>query len=126
MLTRRRDYLDAGGMDQLHFPVNFNDVDYCLKLRAKGKRIVFTPHARLYHYESASRGEDKASDRAARFARELQNLRARWGEYLIADPYYSPILSLDATPFSALAWPPRPRRARITALPVQADIPPGF
>jgi len=126
LLTRRRDYLDVGGMDELHFPVNFNDVDYCLKLRAKGKRIVFTPHARLLHLESASRRQDTAPDRAGRFGRELQSLRARWGECLVADPYYNPILSLDALPFSALAWPPRPRNARIGAVPIPADIPPGF
>jgi O-antigen biosynthesis protein len=126
LVTRRQDYLEAGGMDELQFPVNFNDVDYCLKLRAKGKRIVFTPHAKLFHLESASRGEDKLPDRAARFARELQNLRARWGEHLIADPYYSPVLSLDPIPYSALAWPPRSRQARIMTDPKPVDIPPGF
>jgi GT2 family glycosyltransferase len=126
LLTRRQDYLDVGGMDELHFPVNFNDVDYCLKLRARGQRIVLTPHARLYHFESASRGQDKMPDRAARFTRELQNLRARWGECLIADPYYNSTLSLDAVPFSALAWPPRPRDARVSFARQPADIPPGF
>jgi GT2 family glycosyltransferase len=126
LLTRRQDYLDVGGMDELLFPVNFNDVDYCLKLRAAGKRIVLTPHARLYHFESASRGHDKIPDRAARFNRELQNLRARWGDQLIADPYYNPTLSLDATPFSALAWPPRARGPRSADAPPPTAIPPGF
>jgi GT2 family glycosyltransferase len=126
LLTRRQDYLDVGGMDELHFPVNFNDVDYCLRLRAKGKRVVLTPHARLYHFESVSRGKDDSPEKAGRFSRELRNLRARWGEYLMADPYYSPILSLDAIPFSGLAWPPRVREARINDAPVAADIPPGF
>ncbi len=51
MLTRRADYLRIGGMDEARFPVNFNDVDYCLKLRALGRRVVFTPHARLLHLE---------------------------------------------------------------------------
>ena len=51
MLTRRSDYLSVGGMDEMHFPVSFNDVDYCLKLRELGKRIVFTPHAKLTHLE---------------------------------------------------------------------------
>ena len=126
LLTRRCDYMDVGGLDELHFPINFNDVDYCLRLRARGKRIVFTPHARLLHLESASRGQDTQPDRAARFARELQTLRARWGECLIADPYYNPTLSLDAIPYSALAWPPRSRNARTTSAPVAADIPSGF
>ena len=60
LVTRRQDYLDVGGMDEVRFPVNFNDVDYCLKLRARGQRIVFTPHAKLLHLES---GEPRARSR---------------------------------------------------------------
>jgi len=126
LLIRRQDYLAVGGMDDLHFPVNFNDVDLCLKLRAAGKRIVFTPHARLLHQESASRGDDAAPDRAARFARELGALRARWGDVLANDPYYNPILSLDPVPFSALAWPTRDCSPRLPLAPVASEIPPGF
>jgi GT2 family glycosyltransferase len=126
LVTRRRDYLDIGGLDERCFPVNFNDVDYCLKLRARGRRIVFTPHARLEHLESASRGRDRAADRRGRLARELRTLRAKWGEVLAADPYYSPALSLDLIPFSALAWPPRSMAPRVNRPPVPADIPPGF
>lgn len=125
LITRRRDYLDAGGMDELHFPLNFGDVDYCLKLREKGKRIVFSPHARLYS-RSPGRPPNRLPDHAALYARELRSLRARWGEFLLNDPCYNPVLSLDAAPFSALAWPPRARDARICAAPVAADIPPGF
>ena len=92
-------------MDEVRFPVNFNDVDYCLKLRALGKRIVFTPHAKLVHLELASRGPDVRANHKERFERELQNLRTKWGNVLAADPYYNPMLSLDPIPFSALAWP---------------------
>jgi GT2 family glycosyltransferase len=126
LVTRRCDYLDVGGLDELRFPVNFNDVDYCLKLRARGRRIVFTPHARLEHLESASRGRDRAADSRGRLARELRNLRTKWGDVLAADPYYSPALSLDLIPFSALAWPPRSMAPRTSRPPVPADIPPGF
>jgi GT2 family glycosyltransferase len=126
LLTRRSDYLAMGGMDELRFAVAFNDVDYCLKLRAAGKRIVFTPHARLLHLESASRGTDQAPDRAARFQRELRILRARWGEHLLKDPCYNPLLSLDPVPFSALAWPPRAMGPRLQERPAPMDIPPGI
>jgi GT2 family glycosyltransferase len=126
LVTRRRDYLDIGGLDELRFPVNFNDVDYCLKLRARGQRVVFTPHARLEHLESASQGRDRAADRRGRLAHELRNLRTKWGEVLAADPYYSPVLSLDLVPFSALAWPPRPMAPRVNRPPVPVNIPPGF
>lgn len=126
LLTRRSDYLEVGGLDDLRFPVNFNDVDYCLKLRSQGKRIVWTPSARLYHHESASRGRDQAGAKAARFERELRNLRNKWGEHLLEDPYYNPNLSLDAVPFSALAWPPRARPPRVNLPPVALELPPGF
>ena len=126
MVTRRRDFLEIGGMDEVRFPVNFNDVDYCLKLRANGKRIVFTPHARLVHLEAASRGADVRADQEKRFERELQNLRAKWGSVLAADPYYSPILSRDPIPFSALAWPVNSMEPRVNSPPVAVNIPPGF
>jgi O-antigen biosynthesis protein len=126
LLTRRRDYIEVGGMDEVRFPVNFNDVDYCLKLRALGKRIVFTPYAKLAHLESASRGSAVKANHKERFERELQNLRAKWGSVLAADPYYSPMLSLDPIPFSALAWPARAMDPRINNPPAPKQIPPGF
>jgi O-antigen biosynthesis protein len=126
LVTRRRDYLDVRGMDEVCFPVNFNDVDYCLKLRSRGCRVVFTPHARLVHHESASRGADLRRDRRHRYERELQNLRAKWGLALEADPYYSPLLSRDSLPFTALAWPPPAMRPRLNVLPSPAEVPPGF
>ncbi len=123
LATRREDYLHVGGMDEVSFPVNFNDVDYCLKLRALGRRIVFTPHAKLMHLESASRGADRGSDRRPRFERELRNLRAKWGETLASDPYYNPMLGLDSAPFSALASSPRAMTARFNIPPVANELP---
>jgi GT2 family glycosyltransferase len=126
LLTRRAAYLAVGGMDAERFPVNYNDVDFCLKLRAMNKRVVLTPHARLKHLEAASRGSDRRPDRAARHARELASLRARWGAVLADDPYYSPLLSLDSTVYSALAWPPRDTSPRMLRPPVALDMPPGL
>lgn len=126
MLTRRKDFLRVGGMDEVTFPVNFNDVDYCLKLRALGKRIVFTPHAKLLHLESASRGVGSPGNSEQKFERELRNLRTKWGSLLAADPYYSPLLALDPIPFSALAWPLRPMEPRINEPPVPTLAPSGF
>jgi O-antigen biosynthesis protein len=126
MLTRRDDYLEVGGMDEVNFSVAFNDIDYCLKLRALDRRIVFTSHAKLWHLESASRGRDDQPNRRYRFRRELRMLRQKWSEALLNDPYYNPILSLDPVPYSALAWPPRARHARWNRPPVPAEIPAGM
>ena len=55
MMTRRKAFDEVGGFDE-RFPTDFNDVDYCLRLRRAGYRVVFTPWAQLYHHESASFG----------------------------------------------------------------------
>ena len=107
LATRRSHYLEVGGLDEIHFPVNFNDVDYCLKQIERGRRVVFTPHARVLHRESASRGADMAPDKAGRLSGELRQLSARWPQILANDPFYSPLLALDGTPYTGLAWPPR-------------------
>ena len=113
-------------MDEVLFPVNFNDVDYCLKLRARGQSIVFTPHAKLLKLGSAAPAPELAPDRKARLDRELRNLRSKWGSVLAADPYYSPLLSRDQMPYSALAWPPGSAEPRVNLAPVAAEVPPGF
>ncbi|MDX8500850.1 glycosyltransferase [Mesorhizobium sp. VK4C] len=121
LMTRRSDYLEVGGMDEVRFPIDFHDVDYCLKLRALGRRIVFTPHAKLIHDEPA-----RSQIQARLFEREVQNLRTRWGSVLAADPFYSPMLSLDPCPFSALSWPPRTMEPRDSRSPSPLGVPHGF
>ncbi|MDX8456000.1 glycosyltransferase [Mesorhizobium sp. VK9D] len=121
LMTRRSDYLEVRGMDEVRFPANFHDVDYCLKLRALGRRIVFTPHAKLVHDEPA-----RSEIQAPLFEREVQNLRTKWSSVLVADPFYSPMLSLDPYPFSALGWPPREMGPRDSRSPPALGVPHGF
>lgn len=112
LLTPTKLFLENGGFDPVRFPVAFNDVDYCLRLRAKGKKIVWTPHAKLMHHESASRGRDALPHQKARAAMEMHSFRVRWGQY--DDPFYNPNLSLSTVlePFAGLALPPRFRSVR--------------
>jgi GT2 family glycosyltransferase len=90
MALRREVYAEVGGMDAANLAVAFNDVDLCLKIRAAGYDVVWTPFAELHHHESASRGNDLAPAAAERFRREAQVMRARWGELLDNDPFYGP------------------------------------
>ena len=55
LMIRRQLFQEVGGFDE-QFPVMFNDVDLCARLRSRGLQVVITPHARLFHYESLSRG----------------------------------------------------------------------
>ena len=54
MLMKAEDFQAVGGFDE-EFVVAFKDIDLCMKARAAGKKVVFTPYAELYHYESKSR-----------------------------------------------------------------------
>lgn len=106
-LAVRRDlYLSLGGLNEADFAIAYNDVDFCLRLRAQGYVNVYTPFAELYHYESKTRGVDEHGEKRIRFAGELERLRDRWPQVIAADPYYNPNLTLDREDFS-LAWPPR-------------------
>ena len=66
-------------------------MDFCLRVRDKGYRIVWTPYAQLTHYESKSRGLDTTPENAARYAREKANFYTKYHEYIDHyDPYYNP------------------------------------
>ncbi|HEX4768595.1 MAG TPA: glycosyltransferase family 2 protein [Lichenihabitans sp.] len=96
LVVRKSIYEEVGGLDAEGFAVAYNDVDFCLKVRARGYRNLWTPFAELNHHESVSRGRDLSPRTAERFDRENLNLRLRWGEALLDDPYYSPNLTVDA------------------------------
>ncbi len=89
-------YREVGGLDEERFAVAYNDVDFCLRVAAAGYRNLWTPFAELVHHESVSRGRDLSPRTAERFIRETANLKLRWGDRLLDDPYYSPNLTLDA------------------------------
>ena len=94
MMIRTEDFWNAGGFDET-FQVAFNDIDLCMKVRAAGKKIVFTPYAELYHYESKSRGLEDTPEKQFRFDKEVKAFEAKWSEQLAkGDPYYSPNLSV--------------------------------
>jgi GT2 family glycosyltransferase len=106
MMIRRAVFDQLGGLDAQHLAVAFNDVDFCLRAKATGWRVVYTPYAELYHHESATRGSDKSREKKARARRERDYMRQRWGRELSGDPFYNPYLSLER-PFFSLSRKPR-------------------
>ncbi len=86
MLTATKAFDELGGFDTT-FARDFNDVDYCLRLRAAGYRVAWTPYAHLTHHEGASIVR-KAADPA-----ELAEFGKRWAGQYATDPYYSPALN---------------------------------
>lgn len=108
LLVRRDLFLKVGGLNA-RFPVAFNDLDFCLRLRQQGFRNVWTPYAELIHHESASRGPDTQGKKLQRLLGEMEQMREIWGELIDNDPGYNPNLTLDVENFTP-AFPPRARK----------------
>ena len=115
LLVKASVWDEVGGLDE-QFAVAFNDVDFCLRVRDAGYRIVWTPYAELTHYESKSRGGDEKDPvKAARFAAEQQRLYTIHGkENILDDPYYSPNLTRDREDFSESDDLRRLKEGRVT------------
>ena len=89
-------FWQAGGFDENQFAVAFNDIDLCLKIGSLGYRVLYTPHAALYHHEAFS----KTSRDLVPHPEEVNAMRAKWGKIIAADPYYSPNLTRNDEDYS--------------------------
>ncbi len=105
LMIKKCIYEEVGGLDE-ELQVTFNDIDFCLRVRAAGYRNVWTPYAEMIHHESATRGYDVAPHQRARAGQESLLMKQRWGDLLRRDPAYSLNLSIE-TEDLRLAWPPR-------------------
>jgi GT2 family glycosyltransferase len=111
LMMRREVYEEVGGLDE-RFPVAYNDIDLCLRLRAKGYSIIWTPHAQMVHHESKTRGEEDTRQKKERFAEEGRIFMGRWWREIQAgDPFYNPNLSLDDDGFELRVAPTAERAA---------------
>ena len=99
LVVRKQVFERVDGLDE-SLTIAFNDVDFCLRVRAAGYLNVWTPFAELIHHESISRGRDLTPAKARRFASEYATMQRRWGTDLLSDPYYSPHLTYDREDFS--------------------------
>jgi GT2 family glycosyltransferase len=86
LLTLRSDFEAVGGYDE-SYPVEFNDLDLCLRYKEAGRPVVFDPVAWLHHDEGLSRGGDPRREEGR--GRFIQ----RWGDRLHQDPAVHPALS---------------------------------
>ncbi len=127
LMIRKSLYQQVGGLDETDFKVSYNDIDLCLKVRASGHRIVFTPWALLLHEGSASQksGVEVSANEAkqARFRDEKRAFYQKWRSKIAFDPAYNRHMSLagagyDLETLPMLSWDPdwKPR-PRILAYP---------
>jgi O-antigen biosynthesis protein len=106
MAVEKSKFIEVNGFNERSLPIAYNDIDLCLRLIKAGYRNLWTPHAELYHHESASRDYEDTPEKIARVKSEAAYLVNQWAEMIANDPAYNPNLSLTLPDFS-LAFPPR-------------------
>lgn len=105
LVTRRETFEQLNGLDT-SFSVAFNDIDYCLRARKKGWKVIYSPYAELIHHESASRGRDKSHKQRTRLADERARFVERHSDFIDYDPAYNPNLT-NVYENASLAQQPR-------------------
>lgn len=94
LMIRSSVFREVGGFNS-HFFTAYQDVDLCLRLRARGLRIIWTPRAVLLHDEFVSRPQSYY-DMVDRML-----LLDQWEEIIArGDPYYNPNLDLERGDYS--------------------------
>ena len=102
LLVKKSLYEAVGGMEE-SLAVAFNDVDFCLKVRTRGKRVIYCGDVELYHKESRSRGLEDTQEKVDRFYSEIIWFIEKWRDEICAgDPFYNRNLSLESNPFYRL------------------------
>ena len=96
LMCRSDVFWQVGGFDEGQFAVAFNDIDLCLKIGSAGYRVIYTPHAQLYHYEAFS----KSSKDLVPHPEEVAAMRSKWDRVIAQDPYYSPNLTRNDEDYS--------------------------
>jgi GT2 family glycosyltransferase len=99
-MATRADVVRATGPWDTGFIVDYNDVDFCLRVLECGYRVVYTPYAELYHFEGST-----CIRRSANLA-DVERFQTKWQKYIMRDPYYNPNLTKHGLEFAAdpAAW----------------------
>jgi GT2 family glycosyltransferase len=103
MLARAEMFREVGGFDEEDLAVAYNDIDLCLKFRALGYRVIWTPAMTAEHHESLSRGSDMEASNLPRFVYEYELMTTRWEKELANDPFCNPHFGKTGGPFQTLS-----------------------
>jgi GT2 family glycosyltransferase len=95
MAFRKSLFMRLGGFDE-SYPIDFNDIDFCLRAQEAGYRVVYTPFAQLRHFESRSARRNKPD------SLDTRRFTQRWESLIRRDPYYNLNLRRDTAHYKAI------------------------
>jgi len=79
MAFRRSAFDEVGGFSE-NYQYSYADVDFCLKLKSNNLGTVWTPEAKVYHFDARTRGDKSADSDQSVFEK-------RWGRFCSEDAY---------------------------------------
>lgn len=83
MLMRKDLFLKIGGFDFTFEPAYFEDTDLCTKIRAAGKKVLWTSKTKVYHFENfTSKDPNIGFDFMPNIYKNRKKFVARWGKML--------------------------------------------
>jgi GT2 family glycosyltransferase len=92
-LMSGRDVFEQVGYMTEDFEVAFGDVDFCMKIRAVGKLVVYNPFVEMIHYECRTRGYDDNPEKQLKFVSEKELFCDKWRKELErGEPYFNPMM----------------------------------
>ena len=126
MAVRRDVFAAVGGFDEA-FPIGFNDIDFCLRVRETlGLPSVITPLSELLHKESASRGKLRGADDLARHDRDLARLEGRHLQTMLSDGWGRALGEAARIGAPSIMLTRVPDGARAAARRLRPRVPIGF
>lgn len=105
-MMRREVFNQVGGYDE-GYKIAFGDIDFCLRVQQAGYRTIYTPFARLFHYEGSSRGYVTPQGDVLRGYTKMRDA------LIEEDPYFSPNLSYTRVPKCVLSEQTSEEREKI-------------
>lgn len=102
-IVRREVFQAVEGYDEVSLPIEYNDVDFCLKVRELGLRVLKLPLQGIVHHESATRGRQDTAATLLLRAEAQKVILARWRQHFAQDPYENPNVRIGETATAILA-----------------------
>ena len=87
MIIKKSTFEEIGGFDT-SFPVAYNDIDICLKVRDRGLLVMYEPYVEAYHYESKTRGYEDTDEKKKRLLEDTNRLKNKWEKYFNENDKY--------------------------------------
>lgn len=117
LLMERNQFASMGGLDEVFAPAYYEDTDLCMRLRARGLRIVYTPSILVEHFEFGSQPSAAAF---AAISGQRPLFLQRWQAALNSEGYHKRKVSSE---IASRRLVPRPRLLLVLDQGQPEDIP---